>query len=293
MTEIPMGTVLKDGTVYVCKRNYAEGERHIVLLPPKTNEPMLYGQWGALLNEANDAEIRKQGFFRFLFLFYKKWDFPDAEELEIILKNKQKFPMIKIEKWYFEKYIIGKYTRCSINYNGSTDRDMAEIYNSKCLAVFVSKITDKELNKILHTTDQTPDTNKRKMILELSYTNKILCFLQNGINHQNNDFVAITDLDYDILGEKILWHGWVYPALWEFDEQKNRWVAQYDPFWHHDRVLLNIQNIEDLETYDNRIEFTQRIIDQIKERRGEALVLDKQTIKNRFENNKYLKSFVL
>jgi hypothetical protein len=129
--------------------------------------------------------------------------------------------------------------------------------------------------------------------MELSYTNKILCLLQDGINNPNNDFVAITDLDYDSLGEKTLWHGWIYPALWKFDEQKNRWVAQYDPFWHQNRVLLDIQHIEDLEIYDNRIEFAQRMMDQIKERTGKALVSDKQTIKNRFENNKYLKSFVL
>ncbi len=149
MTEIPMGTVLKDGTVYVCKRNYAEGERHIVLLPPKANEPMLYGQWKALLNEANDAEIKKQGCLKFFFLFYEKWRFPDREELMIILENPQSLPMIKIGKWYFQKYLIGKYTRCSINYGGSTHGDTAEIYNSKGLAVFVSKITDKELNEVL------------------------------------------------------------------------------------------------------------------------------------------------
>jgi hypothetical protein len=58
-------------------------------------------------------------------------------------------------------------------------------------------------------------------------------------------------------------------------------------------VLLDIQHIEYLEIYDNRIEFAQRMMDQIKERTGEALVSDKQTIKNRFENNKYLQSFVL
>jgi hypothetical protein len=129
--------------------------------------------------------------------------------------------------------------------------------------------------------------------MELSYKNKILCILQDGINNPNNDFVVITELEFDGFEDKFLWHGWIYPALWEFDQQKYRWVAQYDPFWHQNRVLLDIQHIEDLKIYDNRIEFAQRMMDQIKEGTGEALVSDKQTIKNRFENNKYLKSFVL
>lgn len=129
------------------------------------------------------------------------------------------------------------------------------------------------------------------MNLPLKY--KIRCLLEDGINHQNNDFVVITELEFDGFEDKFLWHGWIYPALWEFDNRKNRWVAQYDPFWHQNRVLLDIKNIEELDSTDKRWDVMKKMLDQINNGTGDALVLDKEAIKKRFKFNNFVQFFVL
>jgi hypothetical protein len=129
------------------------------------------------------------------------------------------------------------------------------------------------------------------MNLPLKY--KIRCLLEDGINHQNNDFVVITELEFDGFEDKFLWHGWIYPAFWEFDNQKNRWVAQYDPFWHQNRVLLDIKNIEKLDSTDKRWDVMKKMLDQINNGTGDALVSDKEAIKKRFKCNKFVQFFVL
>ncbi len=118
------------------------------------------------------------------------------------------------------------------------------------------------------------------------------CF-ETNLNSKDNLFVVFAYVEYILVERKYVLVCHIYPAVWDFDDQKQRWVARYD--WGGDSYDLGIF-IEDpntLESYEGLSALAAKMSLKIKEQAKEVLAEDEQTIRNRLHNKPNVLSFVL
>lgn len=123
-------------------------------------------------------------------------------------------------------------------------------------------------------------------------------FFETNLNSADNLFVVFTSLEYTLVYRQKPCHKYAlachfYPAVWDFDDQKQCWVARYD--WDGDSYDLGIF-IEDpstLESYEGLSALAAKLSLKIKKQAKKVLVDDEQTIRNRLQNKPNVLSFVL